>query len=163
MTELNDSMLEFLNGCHYATLGTFNEDGSIHLTTVWYLFDNGFFYFVTGSSARKARNCKARPNATVVVDRRRKQGSEISVSASGTVELMTGEESKQINKKIIQRYVTEEGMNDPNVGPVFEAAGEEVICLTPKTWNTYEFKSIDDAYFGGILSQEPDKWFKTVD
>jgi len=156
-------MLKFLNGCHYASLGTFNEDGSLHLTTVWYLFDNRRFYFVTGSSARKARNSKARPNATVVVDSRRNQGNERSISASGTVEVITGEESKEINKKIIQRYVTEEGINNPNIGPVFEAAGEAVICLTPKSWHSYEFKSVDDAYFGGILSQEPDKWFLTVD
>ena len=163
MSDLNNSMLEFLSGCHYATLGTFNDDGSIHLTTVWYLFDNGRFFFVTGSSARKARNCKARPEASVVVDSRRNQGDERSISASGTVEIITGDESKEINKKIIQRYVTEEGINDTKVGPVFEVAGEAVICLTPKSWHSYEFKSVDDAYFGGILRQEPDKWFNTVD
>ncbi len=163
MTKLNDSMIEFLNGSHYATLGTHNEEGSIHLTTVWYLFDNGRFYFVTGSSARKARNCKARPNATVVVDSRRKQGDEKSVSASGSVEIITGEESKEINKKIIQRYITKEGINDPAVGPVFEVSGEEVICLTPETWHSYELKSVDDAYFGGILRKNPEKWFNTID
>lgn len=163
MSKLNDSMIEFLNGSHYATLGTHNEDGSIHLTTVWYLFDNGRFYFVTGSSARKARNCKARPNATVVVDSRRIQGEEQSISSSGSVEIITGEESKEINKKIIQRYITQEGINDPAVGPVFEVAGEEVICLTPETWNSYELKSVDDAYFGGILRKNPEKWFNTID
>lgn len=163
MSKLNDSMIEFLNGCHYATLGTFNEDGSIHLTTVWYLFDNGQFYFVTGSSARKARNCKARPLASVVVDRRRKQGEERSISTSGTVEMITGDEAKVINSKIVQRYITEEGINDPNVGPVFEVAGEEVICLTPKSWHTYELKSVDDTYFGGTLRKDPDKWFNTID
>lgn len=163
MSNLNDSMREFLNGCHYATLGTFNEDNSIHLTTVWYLFDNGRFYFVTGSSARKARNSKARPNATVVVDSRRNQGNESSISASGTVEVITGEESKEINKKIIQRYLTKTALEDENIGPGFKAAGEAVICLTPQSWQSYDFKSVDDAYFGGILRQEPDKWFLTVD
>ena len=163
MTKLNDSMIEFLNGRHYATLGTYNEDGSIHLTTVWYLFENERFFFVTGSSARKARNSMARPQASVVVDSRRNQGSERSVSATGTVEMITGEESKEINNKIIQRYVTKAGIDHPNVGPVFEAAGEAVICLTPKTWHSYEFKSVDDAYFGGILSQSPEKWLNSVD
>ena len=163
MTDINDSMQEFLKGCHYATLGTFNEDGSIHLTTVWYLFDNGRFYFVTGSSARKARNCKARPQASVVVDSRRYQGDERSFSATGTAEIITGDESKEINKKIIQRYVTEEGINDPGIGGVFEVAGEEVICLTPEAWHSYEFKSVDDAYFGGALRQDPEKWLRTVE
>lgn len=163
MADLNDSMREFLNGCHYATLGTLNDDGTIHMTTVWYLFENDRFYFVTGSTARKARNSKARPNASVVVDSRRIQGEEKSISASGTVEIITGDESREINKKIVKRYITEEGVNDETVGPVFEVAGEEVICLTPVSWNTYELKSVDDAYFGGILRKDPDKWFNTID
>ena len=163
MSKLNDSMLEFLDGRHYATLATFNEDGSIHLTTVWYLFDKGQFFFVTGSSARKARNCMAHPQASVVVDSRRSQGYERSVSARGTVEVITGEESKEINNKIIKRYITKTGLEDPNVGPGFEAAGEAVICLTPQSWQSYDFKSVDDAYFGGILRQSPEKWFHPVD
>ena len=163
MAELNDSMRDFLNGCHYATLGTINDDGSIHMTTVWYLFENDRFYFVTGSSARKARNCKARPNASVVVDSRRIQGEEKSISTSGSVEIITGDESREINKRIVRRYITEEGINDETVGPVFEVAGEEVICLTPGSWNTYELKSVDDAYFGGVLRKDPQKWFNTID
>ena len=163
MSELNDSIKEFLNGCHYATLATLNEDGSVHLTPVWYLFENGRFFFVTGSSARKARNSLARPQATVVVDSRSKQGDERWVSASGTVEIITGEQSKEINGKIVQRYITKTGLEDPNVGPVFEAAGEAVISLTPVSWQSWEFKSVDDAYFGGILRETPDKWFFPVD
>lgn len=163
MSILNDSMRDFLNGCHYATLGTFNENGSMHLTTVWYLFEDGKFYFVTGSSARKARNVSSRPEASVVVDSRRNQGSERSVSAAGTVELITGEKSKEINLKIIERYLTKDAMEDPNIAPGFEAAGEAVICLTPQKWSKYEFKDVDEAYFGGVLGQNPDKWFHTVD
>lgn len=163
MSEINDSMNDFLNGCHYATLGTLNENGSIHLTTVWYLFDNEKFYFVTGSSARKARNVASRPEASVVVDSRRNQGNECSVSASGSVELITGEESKEINMKIIERYLTKDAMEDPNIAPGFEAAGEAVICLTPQKWSRYEFKDVDNAYFGGVLGQSPEKWFNTVD
>lgn len=163
MSDLTNSMLDFLKGRHYATLATLNEDNSIHLTTVWYLFEDRCFFFVTGSTARKARNCEARPEASVVVDSRRNQGEERSISASGTVEIITGERSKEINKKIMQRYVTKEGLDDPNVGPVFEVAGEVVICLKPNSWHSYDFKSVDDAYFGGILRQAPEKWFNPVD
>ena len=163
MSDLNDSMVNFLNGCHYATLATLNEDSSIHLTTVWYLFNGEQFFFVTGSSARKARNCMARPEASVVVDSRRNQGGERSVSATGTVEVFTGDRAQEINRKVIERYLTKAALEDPNIGPGFEAAGEAVICLTPKTWQKYEFKSVDDAYFGGALGQAPEKWFQTVD
>lgn len=163
MSDLNESMSDFLKGCHYATLASTNEDGSIHLTTVWYLFDGDHFYFVTGSSARKARNIIARPEASVVVDSRRYQGDERSVSATGTAEVITGDESREINKKIIERYLTKAALDDPNIGPGFEAAGEAVIRLTPQTWRSYEFSSVDEAYFGGVLGQAPEKWFLTVD
>ncbi len=47
MSKLNNAMREFLNGRHYATLATYNEDGTIHLTPVWYLFEDGRFYVET--------------------------------------------------------------------------------------------------------------------
>lgn len=31
----------FLQGRRYAVLATHNDDGSIHLTPVWYLFEDG--------------------------------------------------------------------------------------------------------------------------
>ena len=62
MSKLSDSMREFLNGCHYATLATLNEDGSIHLTPVWYLFeDECFFVSTAAASDRKVKNILARP------------------------------------------------------------------------------------------------------
>ena len=95
-------------------------------------FDNGRFYFVTGSSARKPEIAKARPNATVVVDSRRIQGEEQSISSSGSVEIITGEESKEINKKIIQRYITKEGINDPAVGLYLKWPEKKLYALLLK-------------------------------
>jgi Pyridoxamine 5'-phosphate oxidase len=39
MSTFSDAMRELLNGRHYATLAMLNEDGSMHLTPVWYLFE----------------------------------------------------------------------------------------------------------------------------
>ena len=85
------------------------------------------------------------------------------MSAVGTAEIITGEESKEINSKIISRYLTKEGMDDPRVGGVFEAAGDATICITPNSWKAFEFSTVDKQYFGGILAQDPDKWFNVVD
>jgi Endoribonuclease L-PSP/Pyridoxamine 5'-phosphate oxidase len=41
MSRLSDSMRALLNGRHYATLATLNEDGSMHLTPVWVLRAGG--------------------------------------------------------------------------------------------------------------------------
>lgn len=163
MSDLTDSMREFLEGCHYATLATLNDDGSVHQTPVWYLFKDGNFYLTTGSSGRKARNLLNRSEATILVDSRRNQGHERWVSAVGTAEIIKGEKSKEINSKIISRYLTKEGMDDPRVAGVFEASGDATICITPDSWKAFEFSTVDKQFFGGILGETPDKWFNVVD
>ncbi|NIS08089.1 MAG: pyridoxamine 5'-phosphate oxidase family protein [Candidatus Dadabacteria bacterium] len=163
MSELNDSIREYLAGCHYATLATLNEDGFVHQTPVWYLFDEGNFYISTGSSGRKARNIQQRNNTTIMVDSRRNQGHERWVSATGSAEVISGEKSKEINSKIISRYLTKEGQDDPRVGGVFEMSGDATICITPDSWKAFEFSTVDKQYFGGILGETPDKWFNVVD
>lgn len=162
MSKLSDSMREFLKGRYYATLATLNEDGSIHLTPVWYLFEDERFFFSTSASGRKVRNILARPQASLLVDSR-KLGSEGWVSASGTAEIIRGERSKEINAKIGQRYLTKVGLEDPRIGPAFAASGEVTISLTPHSWRSWDLKSLDDQYFGGILGQTPEKWFLPVD
>jgi nitroimidazol reductase NimA-like FMN-containing flavoprotein (pyridoxamine 5'-phosphate oxidase superfamily) len=61
---------EFLNGRFIASLGTQNEDASVHLTAVWYLFEGGCLYVATSSRSRKARNVLSRPKASLMVDTR---------------------------------------------------------------------------------------------
>ncbi len=162
MSKLSDSMREFLNERHYATLATLNEDGSIHLTPVWYLFENDCFFVSTGSPSRKVRNILARPQASIVVDSRKLESTRW-VSASGSAEIIRGERSKEINTKIDKRYLTKVALEDPSVGPVIEAAGDVTIRLTPHSWQSWDLKSLDDQFFSGILSQNPQKWFLPLD
>ena len=162
MSQLSDSMRELLNGRHYATLATLNADGSMHLTPVWYLFEDERLFVETAASDRKVRNILARPAASLLVDSR-KQGAERWVSASGTAEIIRGERSKAINAKIQQRYLTKAGLEDPRVGPVLAAASEVTIGLTPHTWRSFDLKRFDDQFFGGILGRTPEQWFLPVD
>jgi len=53
---LDPAFQEFLRGRRIATLGTENADGSIHLTAVWYLYDDDCLFVATSSRTRKARN-----------------------------------------------------------------------------------------------------------
>jgi PPOX class probable F420-dependent enzyme len=163
MAQLSASMREFLNGRHYATLATLNADGSMHLTPVWYLFEGERLFVETAASDRKVRNISARPEASLLVDGRRKPGAERWVSASGAAEVIRGEPSKAINAKIQRRYLTQAGLEDPRVGPVLAAASEVTIGLTPRVWRSFDLKSFDDQFFGGLLGQTPERWFLPVD
>ncbi|MBP1597079.1 MAG: Pyridoxamine 5'-phosphate oxidase-like FMN-binding protein [Acidobacteria bacterium] len=152
----------FLQGRRYAVLATHNDDGSIHLTPVWYLFEDGQFLVGTSSTSRKARNISARPNASLVVDGRT-LGSECWVSVSGSAQILGGEASRAINKRILQRYLTEEALQHSPIGPGLAATDDVTICLQPVKWRSWDLKSLDAQFFGGILAQSPQKWFLPLD
>ena len=96
---------EILTGRFIASLATENEDGSIHLTAVWYLFDGGCLYVATSSRTRKARNAAARRKASLMVDIR-KPGSERGLVAICTIDGIAGETSREINARIHRRYMS---------------------------------------------------------
>ena len=162
MSNLSDSLKEVLEGRHYATLATHNDDATILLTPVWYLFDSGKFYVGSLSTSRKVRNLTARSDATIMVDIRR-PGTELWVSASGDVEIITGEASRQINARIFPRYLTREALEDNQIGPLFAAVDDITICLTPQKWRSWNSGDVDRQYFGDKLSSSPEKWFHPMD
>jgi len=159
---LTSESRELLKGRYYATLATDDEDGSVHLTPVWYLFEGDKFYVASHHASRKARNVSERPSASLVVDVRR-AGAERWVSASGSAKLLTGEPSKNINEKIVRRYMTREAMDNPKVGPVLLAGDGATICLTPVNWRSWDMKALDAQFFGGVLAKTPERWFLPPD
>jgi PPOX class probable F420-dependent enzyme len=163
MSQRSDALREFLNGRHSATLATLNADGSLPLTPVWCLVEDECLFVETAASDRKARNISARPAASLLVDSRRKPGAERRVSASGAAEVSRGERSKAINAKIQQRYLATAGREEPRVGPVLAAASEVTVGLTPHVWRSFDLKSFDEQFWGGLLGQTPEQWFLPVD
>ena len=151
---LDPAFTEFLCGRRIATLATENADGSAHLTAVWYLFENGELFVATSSRTRKARNLAERPKASLMVDLR-KPGSEKGVTASGKVELITGNAAQKLNHSIHSRYLSAAAMADPQIGPVFAAFDDITIKLTPDAWFSWDMAVIDSQAFGGKLGSTP--------
>ena len=162
MSGLTNAMREVLNGRYYATLGSINGDGSIHMTPVWFLFQDDHLYVQSSSTSRKVKNIESRPEVTLMVDVR-KLGSEKWVYAAGSARILHGEDARGINANILRRYLTESGLEDPRVGPVLAAGDDVTIAMAPKTWRSWDMKSLDEQFFGGILGQSPDKWFLPLD
>ena len=145
---------KLLEGRHIATLGTANEDGTIHLTAVWYLFESGSLFVATSSKSRKARNVAARPKASLMVDARI-PGAERGVTAAGKVELISGTQSQEINKRIHSRYMSPQAMSDPHIGPVFASFDDVTIKLTPVSWIAWDMAVLDAQVLGGRLGGTP--------
>ena len=151
---LDPALQELLRGRYIATFGTENSDGSIHLTAVWYLFESGSLYVATSSKSRKARNVAARPRASLMVDVRR-PGAERGVTAAGRADVITGDQSQEINRRIHGRYMSAGAISDPHIGPVFASFDDVTIRLAPESWTTWDMAVLDAQALGGRLSGTP--------
>jgi PPOX class probable F420-dependent enzyme len=145
---------ELLRGRYIAALGTENADGTIHLTAVWYLFEEGYLFIATSSVSRKARNIAARARASLMVDVR-KPGAERGVNGAGKAELISGEQSQEMNRRIHGRYMSAAAMTDPHIGPVFASVDDVTIRITPASWNVWDMGVLDAQAFGGRLGGTP--------
>jgi PPOX class probable F420-dependent enzyme len=152
--KLDPNFNDLLRGRYVATLGTENADGTIHLTAVWYLFEDGCLFIATSSKTQKAHNVIARPKASLMVDAR-KPGKERGVTASGRVELVSGGESQEINRRLHSRYLSAAAMADPQVGPVFASFDDVTIRLTPVSWIAWDMAVLDAQALGGRLGGTP--------
>jgi len=151
---LDPALQEFLRGRHIATLGTENADGTIHLIAVWYLFESGSLFIATSSKSKKVRNVAARPKASLMVDAR-KPGTERGITAAGRAEVISGDQSREINRRIYSRYLSAAAIADPHVGPVFAAMDDVTLRLTPASWISWDLAAVDAQAFGGRLSGTP--------
>jgi PPOX class probable F420-dependent enzyme len=151
---LDPALEKLLQGRYIASIATGNEDGSMHLTAVWYLFEGGNLFVATSGKSRKARNIAARPQASLMVDVR-KPGSERGVNAAGRAELISGAESQEINRRIHSRYMSAAAISDRGIGPVFESFDDVTIKLTPSSWSSWDMAVLDAQAFGGRLSGTP--------
>jgi F420H(2)-dependent biliverdin reductase len=158
---LDPTLQEFLQGRRIATLGTENADGTIHLTAVWYLFESGSLFIATSSKTQKARNVVARPKASLMVDAR-KPGTERGVTAAGNADVISGDQSKEINRRIHSRYLSAAAMSDPQVGPVFASFDDVTLRLTPVSWFSWDMAALDAQAFGGRLGGTPG-YMQTLD
>jgi PPOX class probable F420-dependent enzyme len=151
---LDPAFHRLLSGRYIATLGTENADGSIHLTAVWYVSESGSLYIATSSRTQKARNVAARPKASLMVDAR-KPGTERGVTAAGKVEVLSGSQSHEINRRIHDRYLSTAAISDPHVGPVFASFDDVTIRLIPTSWITWDMAVLDAQALGGQLGKNP--------
>src|SRR5262245_66283320 len=62
-----------------------------------------------------------------------------------------------------RRYLTQEAIEDPRIGPAFAATDDITLCLIPENWRSWRAKDIDEQFFGGLLASDPKKWFRPIE
>lgn len=153
MAELDEAGIRFLNGRHIAALATLRDDWLIHLTAVWYLYEDGLLFVATGSGARQVRNIEERPTASLMVDTR-VPGFEYGLTASGTADIIRGDEAQPLKHRVQARYLTERAFSDLRIGASFDAHDDVVIRLTPRTWVSWDMAQLNARFFESRLGTQ---------
>jgi len=65
--ELTQAERDFLHEPRFAVLGTTNEDGSAHLTVMWYALEGDEIMFNTAAGRKKPDNLTRDPRASLIV------------------------------------------------------------------------------------------------
>jgi len=157
---LESAAVELLEVGQHTILGTENEDGSVHLTVVSYLFDKDRVYIEPSAASRKAQNVRARPRATILIQDHRAEGTAW-VLGSGPAELLVGEPAQQVNRLIRDRFLTERG--EQQVGKVMSIYDDVTIAVIPEKWMAWDMNALYATLAEhGLSIDESDDWFLRV-
>ena len=66
MTE--EELISFFDKAQFARLATINENGTIHITPIFFKYENGQILMASQDPSRKIRNIKRNKNVTVLID-----------------------------------------------------------------------------------------------
>ena len=64
----DEELVTFFEEALFARLGTINEDGTIHIAPIFFMYDQGQLLMATQSPSRKIRNIKRNNRVTVLID-----------------------------------------------------------------------------------------------
>jgi PPOX class probable F420-dependent enzyme len=126
---------EVLGQRRSAALGTLNEDGSIHLTYVIFLHEDGRLYLETASVTRKARNVAARPQASMLIQGPASTGRSLMVAAEGSARVIEGAEAHAINHRLRAKYIRPGALDA--IDRAWGRFDDVAIEITPRRWRSW--------------------------
>ncbi|MGH8923088.1 MAG: pyridoxamine 5'-phosphate oxidase family protein [bacterium] len=157
---LDSVAIELLEVGRHIVLGTENRNGSVHLTPVSYLFEEDRVYIETSAASRKARNIKARPRATILLQDHRVDGTAW-VSGSGRAQFLQGEPAQELNRRIRARFLTDQG--EEMVGKVMSIYDDATITVIPEKWMAWDMSALYTTFAEhGLPLDETGDWFRQV-
>lgn len=121
-----------------ANLATLDAAGTIHVVPMWFEHVDGHIHIPTSRYTRKYRNIRRHPHATVMVDISRSGLDLRGVLIRGSVDLVEGDQARELNRSIHLRYVKPEGLEEPDVREYLVAGDDVTIRVSVDqvvTWN----------------------------
>lgn len=146
------AQLELLAQRRIVAVATVGADGAPHLTATWFLYEDGALYLAIPSGSAKGRNLARNGRVAVMIDVR-VAGREAGVTGIGRAELLAGADAEPVVQRLHRKYLTDDGLADPRVGPVFAAVDDLAVKLNPDRWISWDMGELDQQAFSGAIMQ----------
>ena len=142
-----------------AILATIADDGSPHLTELLFFLDEeDRIQLPTPHNTRKLKNARARPVATVFF-----YDQPGWTSATGTVEIWSGDRARDANKRNRERLLTDAG--HATIGRLLAEHEDSTIVVTPQKWLSWTGDQLTaeiERLGGDVTQHPPETWFKDL-
>ena len=130
-----DELVAFLNEAPIARLSSLNPDGTIHIASVYFRYDNGDILIGTQDISHKIRNIKNNPNVTVLIDNQEAPFRGVLIYGVATLEY---ENVVAKRAAIFSRYMpAEDAQNSAsNLANQFQSV---VVRIKPQKVTSYDY------------------------
>ena len=123
-------------------LSTYDPDGFIHSTPMWYARDAGGLILATSARSRKVRNLTADRRATIVLHDSRPGYEVCGVSIAGTAEIVRDADARVLVALVHERYLAPDALVDPAVQG-FLASDDVALRFAPQGATTWDERGSD--------------------
>ena len=152
----SDEIAEVLARRLAATVGTLNEDGSIHLAYVLFLHEDDRLYFETSSVTRKAGNAARRRWASMIVQGPASTGRHLMVAAEGTARVLQGTQAQELNHRLRAKYIKPEALD--GIDRAWGRLDDVAVEITPKTWRSWTGSALHKETQKELTGAYEDAW-----
>jgi PPOX class probable F420-dependent enzyme len=130
-----EELVAFLNEAPLARLSSLNPDGTIHIASVYFKYDDGDILIGTQVISHKIRNIKKNPNVTVLIDNQQAPFRGVLIYGVATLEY---EDVIAKRASIFSRYMSAEDAQNSatNLANQFESV---VVRIQPQKVISYDY------------------------
>jgi PPOX class probable F420-dependent enzyme len=140
MPPLTQAEIEiFLRKQRFARLGSINEDGTIHLTPIYFKYEKNEFILGTQQASRRVRNIKRNPNVTLLIDDTQHPYQAVMVYGKATLDY---EDVLQKRIAIFEQFNTKEHSEQYAQGLCNKWASV-VIRIQPDRFVSFDYEKAD--------------------
>ena len=142
----NEEIYSFLQKQISLQIGTINKDGSPHLTTMWYLYDEDNFIFHTYTKSQKIINLKRDSRITLLTEAGTQYSDLQGIIVYGNAEIINGkdnlEEVTRYMEMVGEKYIEDEDGAQYIEGMKLQAPKRSVVIVKPSKFISWDHTKI---------------------